>query len=246
MEQIINSRARVDECTHLRDQSAMLDFCDFNVHHAPSMQAYVFRSISQAYSEVGASEDLSTIAAQCALCMANQYVRFPGKASTNPESRCPLQAEGRYRIDEPRPEFYHRVTQGMFSGIRSTNFLNTVLNRAYYRACRLHVERFLYPHIPSRGSTVHQGDDIWWRCPSRNFCASVYRMMQHCGFRFQPEKQIFGDSAEFLRVQYRPTGAHGFVCRVVATLIVKPLQGQTQIVIDMLPLEFYRLDMESH
>jgi hypothetical protein len=178
----------------------MIDYINFNFQHTPEVQALVFWMLLEVFKKVGAHPDLLRATEWCARACTNQWVRY-GQAG------------------------YMRVVQGMFSGVRGTNFLNTLLNVAYFRVAVAQLSARL--GFTARDlSTIHQGDDVWIVNGSCVWAASLFRYMVACGFGFQSSKQLFDvNRAEFLRVLYSSEGASGYLWRAHATLVVKQLQN---------------------
>ncbi|CAB4064053.1 unnamed protein product [Lepeophtheirus salmonis] len=87
----------------------------------------------------------------------------------------------------------------MFSGVRSTNFTNTLLNLVYYELAKEYVADEYGLH-PIDEYHLHQGDDVWISNKSRLWAATLYNVMQSMGFIFLAGKQMFDiNRGEFLR-----------------------------------------------
>lgn len=182
-------------------ECTMIDYADFNYQHTLAVQALVFEALAQRFALVGANPDYVKAADWCAKALLNQWCTFP-------QSKGPV-----------------RVVQGMFSGLRGTNFLNTLLNVAYYRTVREFVAR-QYRLSPISEYSIHQGDDVWISNESRLWAIVFFNSAEASGFEYQPSKQMFGTNVgEFLRVLYTSEGARGYLARAIATFIVKPIQG---------------------
>lgn len=182
-------------------ECSMFDYADFNYQHTLEAQSLVFEVLGDLFDEAGAHVDKVRCCRWLEKAFLNQWCRFPGRQD------------------------YIRIVQGMFSGCRGTNFINTSLNEAYFLlACDWVFENFgLYPidlyHI-------HQGDDVWVTNMSRVWAIVLFKSMQDSGFDFQCSKQMFDvNRAEFLRVLYSNEGCIGYLARAVAALIVKPIQS---------------------
>nr|UUV42412.1 MAG: putative RNA dependent RNA polymerase [Enontekio totivirus 5] len=187
-------------------ECTMLDYADFNYQHTLEAQELLFRVVRDEVSRFQ-NEDLNKAAEWVRAAQLNQYVRVPNDDS------------------------WHKVTQGMFSGVRSTDFTNTVLNLAYFRAACSLVERHTQL-VPIGLMNLHKGDDVWITNRSRLWALELYRCMGAAGFVFQGSKQMFDrDRGEFLRVLYTSGGAIGYMMRAIATLLVKPIQS----VLEMAP-----------
>lgn len=182
-------------------ECTMIDYADFNYQHTLEVQSALFEAMSRRLRRINAQPDLILCCDWCADAMRNQWCLFPnGKKSL-------------------------RITHGMFSGCRGTNFINTILNVAYMRMAMLEVKRLL--HLDPVGLyNIHQGDDVWISNMSRLWAASVYLVLQRTGLIFQPAKQMFDrQRGEFLRVVYTKEGARGYPMRAVGSLIVNPVQS---------------------
>ncbi|APG76020.1 hypothetical protein [Hubei toti-like virus 9] len=182
-----------------------IDFKDFNLQHTLEAQSAVFDTLGKRLRDIDAHEDAIKACDWCTQALLNQYVRFP------------------------RQNDYKKVSQGMFSGCRGTNFLNTILNLAYF----LHAKEFSDNRLNLRPSNlyhIHQGDDVWITNGSRLWAMSIMAIMITEGFLFQSSKQIQDiQFCEFLRVIYTNEGCMGYAARTLSTFIVKPLQGDEYI-----------------
>lgn len=185
-------------------ECTMIDYADFNYQHTLEAQAEVFIALSRRYKALGMHEDTIKAADWCGKALLNQWVTFPGEGPV-------------------------RCTQGMFSGVRGTNFLNTLLNVAYFRYCSRFVKENLGV-VPINLYNVHQGDDVWISNQSRLWAVCLYTTAKAMGFIFQASKQMFGyQRGEFLRVLYGKECVKGYLARCVGTLIIKPIQGADQV-----------------
>lgn len=186
-------------------ESTCLDYADFNYQHTLKAQALIFTCLQDRMRLLGAHEDAIRAAAWCSSACLNQWATFPGQGGAE------------------------RITQGMFSGVRGTNFMNTVLNVAYFREARRSVSRSLALE-PVDLYNLHQGDDVWITHSARIWGIALYTYMQASGFVFQDSKQMFDiNRGEFLRVIYGHGEARGYLARAVATLIIKPIQGVQEL-----------------
>lgn len=184
-----------------RLECTMLDYADFNLQHSLPAQSMVFDSMKRRLQEIGAHEDAIFAAEWASEAMLNQYCRFPHLKGS------------------------HKVIQGLFSGVRCTNFLNTILNVAYFRHAQKGVKDSLGLEAVELYN-IHQGDDVWITNKSRVWAIALYSYMEKVGYIFQPAKQVFDVCrGEFLRVLYTPAGAHGYLARAIASMIIRPIQG---------------------
>jgi hypothetical protein len=103
-----------------RVECTMLDYADFNRHHTPLAQAIIFDEFAREGTVVGVSIDW---------VRANIWVR---EAKTN------------MWMTAPESKQHLKVFQGMFSGTRSTDLINTLLNKAYFDVANTYVEKVLH------------------------------------------------------------------------------------------------------
>ncbi|UUV42273.1 MAG: putative RNA dependent RNA polymerase [Ilomantsi totivirus 1] len=182
-------------------ECSMIDYADFNIQHTLEAQACVFEVVAELFEYANAHPDKVKAAKWTAKAMLNQWCRFPLSRG------------------------YDKITQGMFSGCRQTNFLNTTLNRGYFEVALRWVRRNVDLQ-PIELYNIHQGDDVWISNKSRLWAMVLFKTMQESGFDFQGKKQMFDVCrAEFLRVLYSEEGCMGYLARAVASLIVKPIQS---------------------
>lgn len=187
------------------EECTMLDYSDFNRQHTLTIQSLVFKCIKKRLISLHAHADAIRIADWCEQSMLNQKVKFPGKNE------------------------FISVCQGLFSGMRGTNFVNTLLNKLYFKVA----EKWIKENLDIGGLrlfSLHQGDDVWISNQSRLWAICLYRSLQRCGLIFSDKKQIQDKNmAEFLRVIYTKEGAKGYLARSVATLIERPLSSELEI-----------------
>lgn len=183
-----------------RVECTMLDYSDFNYQHTLNNQWILYDVLAHKLARYG-NADLSKCARWWATAQLNQYVKFP------------------------HSQELHKVTQGMFSGVRSTGFTNTLLNLAYFLVAKKQLEQHLGLR-PRKLVHYHQGDDVWITNQSRLWAMHLYMSMEAAGFEFTPSKQLFDRGrGEFLRVIYTDEGACGYMMRSVASLLIKPMQN---------------------
>nr|QED21514.1 RNA-dependent RNA polymerase [Barrymore virus] len=182
---------------------SMLDYADFNRHHTPEAQAILFEELGSLGSEVGACSDWQ---------FANSWV---AKAKYHMTATIP----GRQRPC--------KVVQGMFSGTKSTDLINTILNLAYFQMAQDFVETH-YGVLAEDLYHVHQGDDVWLSNRNHLWARLIYYTMHQMGFIFQRSKQMFGEGrGEYLRVLYQGGHASGYLHRAIANFILRPLQNDS-------------------
>ncbi|UHK03178.1 MAG: RNA-dependent RNA polymerase [Hangzhou totivirus 7] len=186
-------------------EGLMIDYADFNIQHTLEAQAEVFNAILRRFEYVGIKGDILIALKWCSDACLNQWVKFPGSTE------------------------YERVVQGLFSGNRGTNFINTLCNLAYFK-CASDLVKKMLDISPVDLYNLHQGDDVWISFKNRLWGISLYATMKNMGFVFQNSKQLQDISrGEFLRVLYSREGAMGYLARAIGTLIIRPLQGEDDV-----------------
>lgn len=184
----------------LQNQCCMLDYADFNIHHTPTAQSIIFEEMQKAATKFQPTEDWLAACQWMCHSKANQRVIFPGDRTST------------------------LVTQGMFSGTRSTDLINTLLNLAYFQVARRQLDRD-GTHADDLYH-VHQGDDLWLSSSNPLWTRRLYYTMSQQGFIFQDSKQMFGTGrGEFLRVLYSRGRALGYFQRALVNLLLKPIQS---------------------
>lgn len=193
---------RMTESTRWGNHFTMVDYADFNLQHTLDAQYAMFDAMAIVLKEVGAHEDKIAAAVWAANASLNQWARFPGETG------------------------YRRIKQGMFSGIRTTDFMNTILNLAYFNTAQRILESHRAP-VPTNLHHLHKGDDVWISNGNPTWAAMTYVCMQCMGLEFQDSKQLLSrEEGEFLRVRYAKGEMYGYLCRAIGALIERPLQGQ--------------------
>lgn len=206
----INNRIRV--VSRPNTYTTMIDFEDFNLQHSLKIQHCMFDTMREVLLDKQAHPDHIKAAEWAAQACLNQHVRFP------------------------KEKEYCKVTQGMFSGVRSTDFMNTILNLTYAKFCFEEVNR-LFGEVPDDLYHLHKGDDVWISNSNLLFAITLYATMQSANLRLQDMKQLFSEGVgEFLRVRYSPQGMMGYLCRAIGAFIERPLQGTD----DTLPANILR------
>lgn len=182
-------------------ECTMLDYADFNRHHTPEAQATIFRVFATLGKRLGATNDWIRANEWVADAKRNAWVIFPGSS---------------------REE---RAVQGMFSGTRSTDLINTLLNLAYFNIANKYVSQQIGIY-PSALYHVHQGDDVWISNTNLVWARLVYYTLNNMGFIFQEQKQMFGSGrGEYLRVLYQHGIARGYFARAMANYLLRPIQN---------------------
>lgn len=197
-----NKRAALSNNSNL--EMTMLDYADFNRHHSPAHQASVFKALSDWGRANGACSDWIKANDWVAASKFNMYCKFPGNDR-------------------------RKVLQGMFSGTRSTDLINTILNLAYFRVA-IDIVREEYGLQPDAMYNVHQGDDVWISNTSSTWARLVLGVLKQLGLLFQPLKQMFGPRrGEYLRVMYSGGIGRGYLSRAIANFILRPVQNDVSL-----------------
>lgn len=193
---------RLQVVSEPRVECTMVDYADFNYQHTLEAQGAVFESLADALAQQQHHPDKVRASRWVAAALLEQYCKFP-------------QDKGKMT----------KVTQGMFSGIRATNFINTLLNLGYFKVAEAWLQKEL--RLQAVGlHNIHQGDDVWISNQSRLWAIGLYRVLESSGLVFQPAKQLFDvNLGEFLRVVYVSGACRGYLARAIGTLIMKPIQN---------------------
>lgn len=201
LEELDAINQRIKQVSQPGVYTTMVDYTDFNYQHTLACQSLMFEVMTQVMREKGMHPDMITAGVWAMRACLNQQVKFPYS------------------------DIYLKVIQGMFSGIRTTNFMNTILNKAYFMVADEYV-RLTLKITPVDLYTIHKGDDVWITNKSLPYAIALFTTMQCSGLDFRPDKQLFGREGEFLRVRYWPGHAMGYVNRAIGTLTERPMQSQ--------------------
>lgn len=203
LEDIYNEFMRCKMSADKRYHLMMADYTDFNIQHSPRAMATFYEVLYALGHSLGYPPCWLKACHWLKMSKYNMQVYFPMES---------IPAKAR---------------QGMFSGTRSTDLLNTCLNLAYLLVASEVLNRLGLTDPPLDMYHVHQGDDLFVAATSEEWCALVYTVMQSMGLVFQPIKQIFGAGrGEYLRVWYSEGKAMGYLGRGLANYLVKPLQNK--------------------
>lgn len=193
---------RANICANSRNECTMLDYADFNIQHSPHAMALIVEAMIEIGEERGYSDDWMKAA---------EWLR---QSKFNMTFRCPFDNN------------VHHVKQGLFSGVRTTDFDNSNLNRAYFKVAEeIVAER--YKCHPDHLLNVHQGDDVWLSNTKRHWAALIYYQLAASGAVLRGKKQMLGKSfGEFLRVLYHSGGGIGYAVRSIVNYILRPIQNK--------------------
>lgn len=195
---------RADLTARAGIEMTMLDYADFNRHHSPEHQAAVFTALAAWGRKNGASADWVKANEWVAASKFNMKCRFPDKQ-------------------------VRAVKQGMFSGTRSTDLINTILNLCYFQVAADLVKEE-YGLVPQQLYHVHQGDDVWLSNRSSTWARYLYATLAALGLLFQPQKQMFGPGrGEYLRVIYSGGRGYGYMARALANFLLRPVQNDVAL-----------------
>lgn len=183
----------------------MLDYANFNIHHTPEAMQQLFLGLADTAKALHCHVDFIKALNWTAESMLHSYIDFSGVGVTNAK---PLKA-----------------VQGMFSGTRSTDLINSLFNLFYYQiAAEIMAKR--WGINLGENYHVHQGDDSFIASKKATSCALLYYTFRAMGCALQPIKQdICYWNSEFLRVYGMQFGSRGFLWRAVGTLIEKQVQS---------------------
>lgn len=132
----------------------------------------------------------------------------------------------------PQSDDIHKSVQGMFSGTRNTDLINTLLNRRYLMIARKYVLDG-YTIGPDDHYAVHQGDDVWISNKKLHWAALLYYTLNEMGLIFNPMEQMFGHHrGEFLRIYYFNGSAAEYSVRCVVNYILRPLQSTPDVFLE--------------
>lgn len=196
----------VNECEVV--ECMMIDYVNYNYQHSLEAQSEVFKALLRRLRGMDLEPDAFKAIKWCADALLNQYCKFPGD------------------------KHYSRIVQGMFSGIRGTSFIDTILNVSYFRLTQRLVASIFNVRAVELYN-IHSGDDVWISNKNRLWNICMYNSMQYMGFKFNDAKQLFSKNVgEFLRVWYTPEGARGYLARAIGSFIQRPIQGSDLLLPD--------------
>lgn len=185
-------------------ECVMLDYADFNIQHTLDSQWILFDCLLDQGISEGACNDWIDACKWIRDAKLNQQILFP------------------------KDKHPYKATQGMFSGTRSTDLINTILNLAYFKIANASVE--VGGCRASDLYHVHQGDDVWLSSSNKLWGARLYYTMREQGFTFQDHKQMFGPGrGEYLRVLYDTGDATGYLARSLANYILHPIYNRMDL-----------------
>lgn len=200
-ELFFNEKRRTKITARPEIECTMFDYADFNVQHTPEAQAMIFELIADYGEAKGFNPDWVKANRWVAKAKFNMRVKLFGKLMGG------------------------RVAQGMFSGTRSTDFINTILNIAYLQVASDTV-RSSYGISSWDCYNVHQGDDVWVSNKNKLWARLIYYQLNKMGFKFQETKQMFGPQrGEYLRILFTHGKSLGYTQRALVNFILRPVQN---------------------
>lgn len=211
----------------------MFDFSNFNIQHSNLSQALIFRVLATVGENLDFHPDWLRANRWVANAKHNACFTTPIDQQLKKKKEAKISANKEnfpdsISVDSATDED-HKVKQGMFSGTRSTDLINTVLNKTYF-AIAMWLLALYYGLLPFDGYFVHQGDDVWFSNQKLHYAAALFSMMCDMGLVFNPSKQMLGcGRGEYLRVLYSGGEALGYANRAVINYILRPIQGVTEI-----------------
>lgn len=178
--------ARRMAVTALQDEEQAIDsdYADYNILHTFDIMRDVWLTLAKPYGASPATlSRLSTPAEVANYCLA----WTAGAIET-----------ARARSNRPGAP-YLTLVRGLWTGWRSTSFLNTLLNRAYANAVRTSFKR-LYGYDPVQRAS-YCGDDMAGRTVDDWTGLEYLRLMDDMGLDAQAGKQLLSNRKnEFLRI----------------------------------------------
>ena len=107
----------------------MMVFKNFNRQHSLATQAMIWQCISESVASRGSFPNIQESLKWVEEANKKQWFYIPA-AGEKVREYLTIQNEPLV-IKMPKPNGMHEVNQGLFSGVKSTNFSNTILNIAY-------------------------------------------------------------------------------------------------------------------
>jgi hypothetical protein len=125
-----------------------------------------------------------------------------------------------------------KLTYSLLTGRRMTTFLNTILNAVYFRIA-------MSGHTPL--SAYFAGDDIVTRWPTDADAYKCLKLAMQSKSIFNPRKQSWGESAEFLRVANKGRLTMCYANRILASLVCGNWVNKMRLAETHLPAIFSRM-----
>nr|QXI69648.1 RNA-dependent RNA polymerase [Rhizoctonia solani dsRNA virus 14] len=188
-----------------------MDYADFNITHMISDMQKIYRTIRDAALEVSTpgqtwgDTDYAGFVARCCSwlieCLTDLNMRADG-------------GDGHI----------HHLIRGLWSGWKSTQFINTLENSNYFNQARICLTDILGydPVIKAEG----QGDDMDAVMNDLTDAMITVLYFQRCGHEMQPLKQLIGPySSEFLRITAHDGQLYGNLSRTIGSFCSSDMQS---------------------
>jgi hypothetical protein len=188
------------------------DYADFNILHEVRRMQRMWLTLATAMAPGGAVP--STLSPESPLSeWAAAACRWAAASMSNMAAKAPQDAD------------YTQLIRGLWTGWRSTSFINTIMNRCYHRVIESTAEALFGIDPIVRAKFV--GDDMRGRATTCYQGLRYLQTLQLCGLEAQASKQALSQrSGEFLRVFAGEGQAQGFLARSISSFTSHDLQVQ--------------------
>lgn len=194
-----------------------LDYPDFNSSHSCQLQRLVIEVISNWCQSKGLKphKDLTDITSWYAKSFENQYFRVPTTGE------------------------WHKAESTMFSGVRQTTIINTLINLTYHR------HYLKMSHLLGSPLQVHHafvlGDDGWVAFQTMEDARTYVSIAEHCKMSLNPIKQLTSQGrGEYLRLIYDKDGhIRGCPVRSLSSAVHGNVESNKPSVATQRVTEFY-------
>lgn len=194
-----------------------LDYPDFNASHSCKLQRLVIETISNWCQSKGlrAHDDLLDITKWYSKSFENQYFRVPTTGE------------------------WHKAESTMFSGVRQTTIINTLINLTYHRHY-LKMSHFLGSPLQVHHAFV-LGDDGWVAFNTMEDARTYVSIAEHCKMSLNPIKQLTSEGrGEYLRLIYDRDGhIRGCPVRSLSSAVHGNVESNKPSVATQRVTEFY-------
>jgi hypothetical protein len=192
-----------------------MDYADFNIAHLPETMAHVYESLASALPpDLWVAKPELSMVELCRILacrLAKMYVNLGTVQPTVTQ---------KHEYPALRRKVVHAL-YGLYSGWRSTMFLNSLMNKVYFEAAaELCIKDGGYSVVNRIGDDGHAIVPTVYAA-LRQLCA-----LNDANFEMNASKQIVGKGkAEFLRVSYSAEGIRGSVVRAICSGISNDMQS---------------------
>lgn len=194
-----------------------LDYPDFNASHSCRLQRLVIECVSEWCKSKGlrAHSDLDRVTDWYAKSFENQYFRVPTTGE------------------------WHRAESTLFSGVRQTTLVNTLINLAYHRHY-LAMSQLLGSPVSVHHAFV-LGDDGWVAFYTQEDAHTYVSIAEHCKMALNPIKQLVSKGrGEYLRLIYGQDGnIRGCPVRSLSSAVHGNVESNKPSVATQRVTEFY-------